>query len=133
MRCWYLEIQCRTEAGFALPVGTLPSAPILVPVNVIVGSLVIRRAEARERKVLETLQERPSLKNSGDRAAILANPDLIEVPEGKIRAGRVFVAEKTGSIVGFAVILPRRDGDAELDGLFVEPNCWGLGIGRRLV
>ncbi len=98
-----------------------------------VSSIVIRRAEARERKTLEALQARASLNNPGDRAAILANLDAIELPEGQIEAGRVFVAEQSGVVVGFAVILPRSDGDAELDGLFIEPNSWGQGIGRRLV
>ena len=31
------------------------------------------------------------------------------------------------------MILPRPDGDAELDGLFVEPPLWRRGIARRLV
>jgi GNAT superfamily N-acetyltransferase len=31
------------------------------------------------------------------------------------------------------VVLPRPDGDAELDGLFVEPGLWKRGIGRLLV
>jgi GNAT superfamily N-acetyltransferase len=97
------------------------------------SSLTIRLAEARERKALEALQARASLNNPGDRAAILANPDAIEIPEGQIEAERVFVAEQNGLVVGFAVILPRSDGDAELDGLFVEPSSWGQGIGRRLV
>jgi GNAT superfamily N-acetyltransferase len=30
-------------------------------------------------------------------------------------------------------VLPREDGDAELDGLFVEPTYWRHGIGRALV
>ncbi len=30
-------------------------------------------------------------------------------------------------------VLPRPDGDAELDGLFVDPAMQRLGIGRRLV
>ena len=36
-------------------------------------------------------------------------------------------------MLGFAVVLPREDGDAELDGLFVEPTYWRHGIGRALV
>lgn len=30
-------------------------------------------------------------------------------------------------------MLPRNDGDAQLDGLFVEPASWRAGIGTRLV
>jgi GNAT superfamily N-acetyltransferase len=50
---------------------------------------------------------------------------------------RVFVAESAGSapgvVKGFAAILPREDGDSELDALFVEPEAWRQGIGRALV
>ena len=38
-----------------------------------------------------------------------------------------------GRVLGFSVVLPREDGDAELDGLFVEPKGWGQGVGRKLV
>jgi N-acetylglutamate synthase-like GNAT family acetyltransferase len=30
-------------------------------------------------------------------------------------------------------VIPRRDGGAELDGLFVDPPAWGRGIGSRLL
>ena len=33
----------------------------------------------------------------------------------------------------FAIVLPRPDGDAELDGLFVHPDRQRLGLGRELV
>jgi GNAT superfamily N-acetyltransferase len=36
-------------------------------------------------------------------------------------------------VLGFAVVLPRDDGAAELDGLFTAPGHWGKGVGRRLV
>ena len=96
-------------------------------------SLAIRSAIASEQKVLEALQWRASLGNPGDRDALLANPDAIELPMEQIIEGHVFVAEQNGSLMGFAVVLPRSDGAAELDGLFVEPNAWKRGIGRALV
>lgn len=71
--------------------------------------------------------------NEHDRAPLLANPDAIALPPEQIARGRVFVAEHGGVIAGFAVVLPRADGDAELDGLFVEPAMWRSGIGRELV
>ena len=43
------------------------------------------------------------------------------------------IAELDGAIAGFATVLPRDDGAAELEDLFVDPAAWGLGIGRRLV
>lgn len=68
-----------------------------------------------------------------DRAALLANPDAIELPLDQITGGRTVVAESDGQLLGFAVVLSRDDGDAELDGLFVEPTYWRHGIGRALV
>lgn len=95
--------------------------------------LAIRLAEARERHDLERLQLRASLNNPGDRAALLANPDAIDLPLEQIVAGQVFVAERSSFVVGFASVLDRSDGDTELDGLFVEPACWRSGVGRALV
>ena len=93
----------------------------------------VRRAVASEQKSLEALQWRASLNNPGDRDALLANPDSIELPLQQIEAGGVFVAEVKGSVLGFAAILPRDDGDSELDALFVEPAAWRQGVGRALV
>jgi GNAT superfamily N-acetyltransferase len=64
---------------------------------------------------------------------MLAHPDAIELPLQQIMDGRVFVAEHQGRIKGFAAILPREDGDCDLDALFVEPDCWRQGVGRALV
>ena len=38
-----------------------------------------------------------------------------------------------GAPAGFVAIVPRDDGNADLDGPFVEPDLWGGGIGRKLV
>jgi ribosomal protein S18 acetylase RimI-like enzyme len=83
--------------------------------------------------MLEALQLRASLMNEADRDSLLAHPDAVELPLAQIEAGRVFVAEGDGLILGFSVVLPREDGDSELDGLFVEPATWRNGIGRSLV
>ncbi len=45
----------------------------------------------------------------------------------------MFVAEEGGTRLGFAALLPRNDGDIDLDGLFVEPHLWRSGVGRLLV
>lgn len=95
--------------------------------------VTVRQAVVSEQLALEALQRRASLSNPGDRAALLANPDAIKLPLEQIENGGVFVAEAAGAIVGFAAILPREDGDLELDGLFVEPLAWRSGIGRMLV
>jgi len=95
--------------------------------------LTIRPAASTDRKVLETVQWRASLNNPGDREALLANPDAIELSLEQIEAGGVFIAEEDGSVMGFAAILARDDGDSELDALFVEPKIWRQGVGRALV
>src|SRR5690242_16491687 len=95
--------------------------------------VIVRPAIASEQQLLEALQWRASLNNPGDREVLLMNPDAIELPLAQISAGGVFVAEVAGSIKGFAAIVPREDGNTELDGLFVEPEAWRQGIGRALV
>ena len=95
--------------------------------------ITIRSAESTDQKALEAVQWRASLNNPGDREALLANPDAIELSLQQIESGGVFVAEELGSIKGFAAILRRNDGDSELDALFVEPETWRQGIGRALV
>jgi len=96
-------------------------------------NFLIRRAVVSEQRELEDLQMRASLTNAGDRDALLAHPDAIELPPEQIAAGSVFVAERNGAIAGFAALLPRTDGGAELDALFVEPTMRRCGIGRKLV
>ncbi len=64
---------------------------------------------------------------------MLANPDAIDLPLEQLLDGRVFVLEDSGRIQGFASVLPREDGNAELDALFVEPENWRRGFGRMLV
>ena len=93
----------------------------------------IRLARRDEQTMLESLQRRASLNNPGDRDAILAHPDAIALPIEQITSDGVFVAERDGLVSGFAAVVMRPDGDAELDALFVEPHLWKQGIGRRLV
>jgi predicted N-acetyltransferase YhbS len=95
--------------------------------------VIIRTAIPAEREALEALQRRASLANEGDREALERHPDAIDLPEHQIVAGGVFVAEDSGTLVGFSAILPREDGDAELDALFVEPGNQRRGVGRLLV
>jgi GNAT superfamily N-acetyltransferase len=98
-----------------------------------IDGLTLRRAAAAEQRDLEALQRRASLMWEEDRPHLLANPGLIELPLEQIEGGRVFVADRRGAAVGFGVVLRRDDGEAELDGLFVEPDCWRQGMGSRLM
>jgi GNAT superfamily N-acetyltransferase len=49
---------------------------------------------------------------------------------------KTIVAVEAETILGFATISPARDADAtgqgELCALYVEPECWGRGVGRAL-
>jgi ribosomal protein S18 acetylase RimI-like enzyme len=94
--------------------------------------LTLRLAAPTEQSALEALQLRASLMWEEDRPHLLADPSLIQLPLEQIENGRVFVADQSGP-VGFAVILRRDEGEAELDGIFVEPDRWRRGIGSRLL
>ncbi len=95
-------------------------------------SIVLRPGRPQERAALEQLQRRASLMWEEYRPYLLANPDVIELPLAQLQGGQVRVAEWSGRVAGFAALLPK-DGFCELDGLFVEPDLWGQGIGRALI
>lgn len=88
----------------------------------------LRRARPEEHDELEELQRRASLELPEYRDQLLANPDAVHLPPAQIANGQVIVAEMGGEMVGFAAVV-----GGELDGLFVEPDLWGSGIGRLLV
>lgn len=94
--------------------------------------LTFRPATPDDRTELIALQWRSSLGNPRDREALLAHPDAIDLPAEQLTAETTVIAVLNGVAVGFALVLPREDGDAELDGLFVDPPSWKLGIGRAL-
>ena len=85
-----------------------------------------------EREALEALQRRASLALEDYREQLEAEPDAIDLPLDQIERDEVLVAEQDGEIVGMAVVFIG-DRDAELDGLFVEPEHWRKGIGAELV
>jgi GNAT superfamily N-acetyltransferase len=91
-------------------------------------ALTLRLARAAEHEALEDLQRRASLELREYREQLLANPDAIHLPPAQIANGQVIVAELDGSVAGFAAVV-----GGELDGLFVEPDLWGRGIGKALV
>lgn len=94
----------------------------------VADSLILRLASPEEHDELEDLQRRASLELPEYRDQLIEHPDAIYLPEGQIANGQVIVAEIAGEIAGFAAVV-----GGELDGLFVEPDLWGQGIGKRLV
>ena len=93
-----------------------------------VETLSLRPARPEECEELEELQRRASLELLDYREQLLAHPDAIHLPPAQIANGQVIVAELDGAVAGFAAVV-----GGDLDGLFVEPDLWGLGIGRALV
>jgi GNAT superfamily N-acetyltransferase len=91
-------------------------------------SLILRKAYPDEREELEDIQRRASLELKEYREQLLANTEAIHLPPAQIANGQVIVAEIDGEVAGFAAVV-----GGELDGLFVEPDLWGRGIGRALV
>jgi GNAT superfamily N-acetyltransferase len=96
-------------------------------------SLTIRYGKAAEGATLVELQRRASLQWESDRAAVLAHPEVIQLPASQLEEHRVRVAEITGRLAGFSVVIPTTAICWELDGLFVEPDLWGQGVGRALM
>jgi GNAT superfamily N-acetyltransferase len=93
-----------------------------------IESLSLRLARPDEHARLEDLQRRSSIELPEYRDQLLANPQAIHLPPAQIANGQVIVAEVDGNVAGFAAVV-----GGELDGLFVEPDLWGLGIGKALV
>ena len=90
--------------------------------------MTLRLARPEEHDALEDLQRRASVELPEYRDQLLANPDAIHLPDAQLANGQVIVAELAGQVAGFAAVV-----GGELDGLFVEPDLWGRGIGRALV
>jgi len=96
------------------------------------AELSIRPARPEEREELEALQRRASLALGEYNEQLEAEPDAIQLPPGQIERGEVIVAELNDRVAGFAAVLID-DCEAELDGLFVEPDLWRRGIGAALI
>lgn len=96
------------------------------------AELRIRLARPEERGALEALQRRASLALGEYNEQLEAEPDAIEVPMEQIERGEVYVADIGDHIAGFAAMIID-EYEAELDGLFVEPDLWRRGIGAALI
>lgn len=93
----------------------------------------IRLAHPDDRLNLIELQRRASLVYEDTRQQILDDPDIIDLDEEMLANNEVFVAERDGQIIGFATLIAHEGNDAELEGLFVEPQEWRKGIGASLL
>ena len=93
--------------------------------------LRIRPARPQDRDALGALKLRASLAWGDHVEELKALPEARHVPAGHLPSA--VVAELDGAIVGFATVLPRGAGEAELEDLFIDPASWRRGIGARLV
>lgn len=93
----------------------------------------IRPARADDQPALLAIVWKTVMASERDRDTLLAHPEAVQVPVEQLTPATACVADAAGTAAGFAVVLLRPDGEAELDGLFVDPAMQRLGIGRRLV
>ncbi len=97
-------------------------------------ALDIRMAHPDDKPNLVDLQRRASLVGySGEILDMLTEPGFIDLDEEMLANNEVIVAEMGARIVGFATIVAHDGNDAELEGIFVEPDLWRQGIGTALV
>ncbi len=96
-------------------------------------TVVLRDGRLAERSALEDLQWRASLVHPAYRDALLRDRNIVHLPGEHLRDGCAVVAEADGKVAGFAIVLPVGGTESELDGLFVEPDAAGKGIGKALV
>jgi GNAT superfamily N-acetyltransferase len=82
---------------------------------------------------LREVFRRASLSNPGDRAALLAHPEELDLSDIAVRDGRTRLAAlEDGSILGFATTKPSGH-TVELEDLFVDPEWRFRGVARALV
>ncbi|HKE72305.1 MAG TPA: GNAT family N-acetyltransferase [Acidimicrobiales bacterium] len=96
--------------------------------------MTIRDAELADMPSLRRVFRAASLSNAGDRAALAAHPEALELADRAVREGRTRVATEGGEVVGFATLAGSDGGEElELEDLFVAPDRMRQGIGRRLM
>lgn len=94
--------------------------------------LEIRTAVESDREQLRRIYRDASWSNEGDRPLYALHPEFLDWPADGIADGRTRAALVAGRAVGFASLV-ERDGDLELEDLFVDPASMRRGIGRALI
>jgi N-acetylglutamate synthase-like GNAT family acetyltransferase len=96
--------------------------------------LLIRDASSDDYAAMARIFRQASLANPGDKEALMAHPDALQLSDDLIRRGRARVAILAdGTIVGFANTHPGEIGVLELEDLFVDPAWQRQGAARRLM
>jgi GNAT superfamily N-acetyltransferase len=99
----------------------------------LVPDILIREANLDDYPAMARIFRDASLANPGDRAALLAHPDALQLPDELIGTGRARVAVLNGVVVGFASTRPSEPGVLELDDVFVDPDWRRHGAARLLI
>jgi GNAT superfamily N-acetyltransferase len=97
-----------------------------------VTEFALRAAEAGDMPALRDVFRRSSLSNDGDRANLLAHPEVLELPDLAVTEGRTRAVIADGRVVGFGTWCIA-GAAAEIEDLFVDPDWMGQGAGRALV
>ena len=92
----------------------------------------IRWAESADLAVLAKVFRRSSLSVEGDRATLLAHPEVLQFDGRSVAEGRTRVAVDGERVVGFSTTSGTDDA-VELEDLFVEPDVQRRGVGRALM
>jgi GNAT superfamily N-acetyltransferase len=95
-------------------------------------SVTIRAAQLDDMPSLQRVFRDSSLSNAGDRPALLAHPEVLELSDRAVREGRTRVATAGDEVIGFATVAEADDG-VELEDLFVTPDRMRQGVGRELI
>ena len=91
---------------------------------------MIRTMVADDLQGVRAVYRRASLSNDGDRASLLASPEVL-VWDGTPEQTRVAV-DVAGEVLGFATVITV-EGGRELDDLFVDPDRMRQGIAMQLI
>src|SRR3978361_2268484 len=97
-------------------------------------AMLVRGAVASDEPALARIFRDASLANAGDRDALLAHPEALNLSTDLVARGRTRVATLAdGTVVGFATARPTDPGVLELDDLFVDPSAMHTGVARQLM
>jgi GNAT superfamily N-acetyltransferase len=102
------------------------------PVRPVETQAVIRPGVLADLAEASEIYRSASLSNAGDRDNLLAHREYLALAPDGLAEGRTYVAERGGSLVGFAT-WSEAGGSYELEDLFVEPAWMRHGIASALV
>lgn len=92
----------------------------------------VRPARRSDHDQMAAVYRDASLSNNGDRAVLLANPQLLIFDPAPVEEGRSLVAVAGDAVVGF--VTTRCDGErCELEDMFVTPSWMRRGVATLLM